>query len=106
MKMEEVSDRRTIPQNRKLWSMLADISAQVKWPVDGELVYMDSWDWKHVFTAALKKHQRVAKGIEGGFVMLGASTSKMNKAEMADLITLMDAFGIERGVKWSEVEPE
>jgi hypothetical protein len=104
MKMNEVTDRRTIEQNRKLWAMLRDVSAQVKWPVDGELVLMSDWDWKDVFSAALTKTQRVAKGIEGGFVMLGAHTSRMNKQEMADLITLMEAFGAQNGVVWSDVD--
>lgn len=104
MKLEEITDRRSVEQNKMLWAMLRDVSKQVQWPVDGELVYMNEWDWKDVFSAALKKHQRVAKGIEGGFVMLGAHTSRMTKAEMADLITLMEAFGAERGVVWGEPE--
>jgi hypothetical protein len=104
MKMNEITERRTVEQNKKLWAMLRDVASQVQWPVDGELVFMSEWDWKDVFSAALKKHQRVAKGIEGGFVMLGAHTSRMTKQEMADLITLMEAFGVERGVVWSEVE--
>lgn len=102
MKMEEVTDRRSTEQNRMLWACLRDVAQQVRWPVDGEMVLMSEWDWKDVFSAALKKHQRVAKGLEGGFVMLGCHTSRMNKAEMADLITLIQAFGSQHDVKWSE----
>lgn len=85
-----------------LWACLRDVAQQVKWPVDGELVLMSEWDWKDVFSAALKKTQRVAKGLEGGWVMLGVHTSKMTKAEMADLITLIRAFGANHDVVWSE----
>ena len=102
MKMEEVTIRRSVEQNKKLWAMLRDVSVQVKWPVDGEMVLMSEWDWKDIFSAALKKHQRVARGIEGGFVMLGAHTSRMTKAEMADLITLIEAFGAQHDVRWSD----
>jgi hypothetical protein len=40
-------------------------------------------------------------GLDGGFVVLGQSTSKMTKAEMCDLQTLMEAFGAEKGVRFS-----
>lgn len=88
---------RTLEQNARLWATLRDISEQVVWY--GQK--MDSESWKHVFTAALKKQQTVP-GIDGGFVVLGQSTSKMKVGEMRDLIELMNAFGAERGVNWSE----
>jgi hypothetical protein len=93
---------RSQEQNRRMWAMLNDVSRQVLWPVDGRTVKMDAEDWKHVFTAALKKHQRVAAGIDGGFVILGQSTKSMTIAEMGDLMTLIECFGAERGVEWSD----
>ena len=104
MKMEEVTDRRTVDQNSKLWPMLRDISKQVEWVVDGQATYMNEWDWKDVLTAALKKSQRVAKGIEGGWVMLGCHTSNMKKSEMAELIELAQMFGDSKEVNWSVEE--
>lgn len=88
---------RNLEQNARLWCTLRDISEQVVWY--GRK--MDSECWKHVFTAALKR-QETAPGIDGGFVVLGQSTSKMTVREMSELIELMNAFGAERGVKWSE----
>ena len=41
-------------------------------------------------------------GIEGGFVVLGLSTSNMTKQEMNDLQELISAFGAEHNVTWSE----
>ena len=92
---------RSQEQNQLMWSCLTDIARQVEWPVDGRMVKMDREDWKHVLSAGLKKTLRVAAGIEGGFVMLGQSTSRMTVAEMGDLITLIHSFGDSHGVKWS-----
>ena len=87
---------RSLEQNARLWAMLTDISKQVDWY--GRKLTPD--EWKHVFSAALKK-QDVVPGLDGGFVVLGLSTSKMTKAEMCDLQTLMEAFGAEREVRFS-----
>jgi hypothetical protein len=39
-------------------------------------------------------------GIEGGFVVIGAHTSKMTVPEMTELIELSTAFGTQQGVKF------
>ena len=88
--------KRSTEQNALLWSVLSDLAKQVQW-YDNKL---SSDDWKHMLTAVMKK-QRTIPGIDGGFVVLGSSTSKMTKPEMSELITLAHAFGDERGVKWS-----
>jgi hypothetical protein len=88
---------RSIEQNARLWAMLTDISRQVEWY--GKKMTPESW--KHVFSAALKKQEAVP-GIDGGFVVLGLSTSKMTIAEMRDMQEIMSAFGAERDVIWSE----
>jgi hypothetical protein len=95
-------DLRSLDQNAKMWAMLGDISSQVRWPVNGESVLMTSWDWKDLFTASLKKHSRVAMGLDGGFVILGGHTSRMTKSLMAEMIELMLAFGAERDVHWRD----
>ena len=81
--------------------MLTDVSNQVIWY--GQTLTAE--EWKHVFTAAFTK-QRVVPGIEGGFVALGQSTSKMTKAEMAELQTLIEAFGAQQNVKFTAQEYE
>lgn len=98
--------KRTLDQNAKMWPMLTDVSEQVLWPVDGELQYLFEEDWKDIFTAALRKHQRMAKGIDGGVVMLGSRTSKMKKPEFSDLVEIIYAFGSQKGVVWSEPKPK
>lgn len=88
---------RSSQQNRRLWATLRDVANQVEW--HGQK--LTSEDWKAIFTAALKG-QRSAPGINGGFVVLGQSTSKMRVGEFSDLLELINAFGTERGVNWSD----
>lgn len=95
-------EKRSLDQNSKLWPMLSDISRQVQWPVDGRIDYLTREDWKDILTAGLDKHQRVAPGIDGGFVMLGRRTSKMKKKQFSELIEFIYWFGSEKGVQWSE----
>ena len=88
---------RSLEQNARLWAMLTEISRQVVW----HSRKLTPEEWKHVFTAALSK-QDVVPGIDGGFVVLGKATSKMTKSEMAELQTLMEAFGAQQGVVFGE----
>lgn len=91
-------ETRTLEQNSRMWAMLTDVSKQVDWY--GKR--LDPEDWKHVFSASLRKLE-VVPNLEGtGFVALGLSTSKMTKAQMTDLMELMAAFGAEKGVRWSD----
>lgn len=100
--MNTLEPLRSIEANARMWAMLTDLSKQKQWPVDGELCWLSKEDWKVIISAGLKRHQRIAKGIEGGFVMLGVSTSKMKVGEMNDLIELLFSFGAEHGIAWSD----
>ena len=95
-------DLRTSAQNERMWAKLGDISKQVKWSVNGYLDYMSPGDWKDVFTSSLTKQQRVAQGLEGGWVLLGERTRQYSKARMSELIELIQLFGDSKGVVWSE----
>ena len=92
-------EKRSDAQNRRLWAMLADISAQVDWY--GQK--LTSEEWKDVFSASLKR-TKVVPGLDGGFVVCGQSTSKMTKAEMCELQELMEAFGAQQGVRFTAPE--
>lgn len=93
---------RTSAQNRKLWPMLHDVATQIQWRVDGRLMHLSENDWKDMFTCTLRRHQRVAEGIDGGSIFLGSSTSGMEKQEFSVLIELISHFGAEHEVHWSE----
>lgn len=88
---------RSLEQNSLLWALLADVSKQVDW--HGQKVASE--DWKHIFSASLKR-QRAVPGLDGGFVVLGQSTSKMSVKDMSELCELIQAFGAQQNVKWSQ----
>ena len=83
--------------NRKMWAMLRDVSQQVEWY--GRKLTDE--DWKHIFSAAVQKQDAVP-GIDGGFVVLGVSTRKQSQKWFSDLFEVMQAFGAEHGVRWTE----
>lgn len=87
---------------RKMWAMLADVARQRQWPVNGVMQWVPKEAWKDIFTAALVKEQRTAKGLYGGEVLLGESTSGMSQRKMGDLIELMNAWGANNDIVWSE----
>lgn len=97
--LEVRPEKRSDPQNRRMWAMLHDISEQVNWHGNR----LTDEEWKDVFTAALKR-QKVVPGLDGGFVVCGQRTSKMTKAEMAELQELMEAFGAQQGVRFRAPE--
>lgn len=94
-----IQDRtRSIQQNKMLWSCLGDVSRQVNW--HGR--WLDAESWKCIFTAALKQQDVVPNLAGNGFVVIGQSTSKMRVGEFAELLELIQAFGAEKNVKWSD----
>lgn len=90
-------DTRNLEQNAKMWACIGDIKQQVVW--HGR--YLDKESWKQMFVAALKG-QDVVPGINGGFVVIGGSSRKLPKRDFIDLIDLIQAFGVEHEVTWSE----
>lgn len=95
--IEEYTDSRTLEQNAKMWACLTDISKQVEWY--GR--YLTKTVWKEIITASLKGQETVP-GLDGNFVVIGASTSKMSIKEMCDVITCALAFGDSKGVKFKD----
>lgn len=93
---------RTLDQNAKMWPMLNDFADQVLWPIDGVPILLADHDWKALLTAAFERELRMAPGLHGGTVMLGASTSQYDKQKMSEFIEFMYAEGTERNVRWSE----
>lgn len=89
-------ETRSSEQNARMWAMLEDVARQVVW--HGRKLLKE--DWKHIFSAALKQQDAVP-GINGGFVVLGQSTSKMTVAQMGELMELIEAFGAQNEVQFS-----
>ena len=101
MVVEVRPETRSLEQNARLWAMLTDISKQVEWY--GHRLTPD--EWKDVFSASLKR-TKVVPGLDGGFVVCGQSTSKMTIAEMCEMQELMEAFGAQKGVRFTCPEVE
>lgn len=80
-------NKRTIPQNSKLWAMLSHLAGRFEW--HGKK--WDAYQWKDFFCDALSDHEYMP-GMTGTPVRLSRSTSKMDKETCADLITLILAF--------------
>lgn len=96
--IRERKTKRTSEQNRKLNAMCGDLAEQVLW--HGQAIGKD--DWRHMFVAAYRKEQRIVPGINGGFVVLGASSRKLTVSECSEVIEMIYAFGAEREVIWSD----
>jgi hypothetical protein len=91
--------KRTTDQNARMWAMLTDVARQV----DHHGLKLSADDWKLIFMAGLNQEMRLVPNIEGtGFVNLGRSSSDLSKAEMGDLMTLIEAFGAARGVEFHD----
>lgn len=96
---------RSIEQNKKLHGCLADISRQVehagmKWDVTV---------WKRLCTAAWLRETgetiQMIPAIDGkGIDILYERTSKLSIKKCADLISWVEAFGAEHGVRWSQAD--
>jgi hypothetical protein len=101
-RVEMKAVKRSLPQNARLWSMLGDVAEQVLW--HGQRLRPD--DYKLIFLDALKRELRVVPNLDGnGFVNLGRSSSDLSKAEMGDLMTLIEEWGARHGVVFHDPAP-
>lgn len=89
---------RSLEANALMWALLTDLSNQSDW----HGIKLSPDEFKDLLSAGLVK-SKVVPNIEGsGFVILGQRTSKMSKREMGDLIELIFAFGVDRGVVFAD----
>ena len=96
--------KRNLEQNALLWVLLSAFADQLVWPVNGAMVKLEPEEWKDILTAAYRREtQRVAMGLDGGMVMLGMRTSKLNKRQFAELIEFIQSVAVDRGVELGEV---
>lgn len=99
-RVEFKAAKRSLPQNAKLWAMLTEVAEQAEWA--GKKRTADQW--KDLFTGAFRADAdglEIVPGLNGGFMLLGLRTSDLSVAEMADLITFIEVWGLEHGVVFS-----
>lgn len=114
---------RTSEANARMWCLLTDLANQVGWKrarwrgdrmVDaGAYVLLadepaalriTKEQWKDITTAAMSS-PRMFAGIDGGLVAVGLSTSRMSGRQIRELCQLIEAFGAEKGVEFTEPPP-
>lgn len=93
---------RTIEQNALMWALLTEISRAKpegrSWPPE---------TWKAAFMHSLGHQIAFADGLDGsGPFPLGYRTSKLNKAQMSDLIETIYAYGATHGVRFENHHPD
>lgn len=96
--------KRNNMQNRLMWALLGEIASQLEWPCNGRMQKLSPEDWKDILSSGLHREQRIAQGIDGGFVLLGQRTSKMTKQQFVELIEFIRWFGAEKGIKFKADE--
>lgn len=95
--MRIAEPRRTGEQNDKMWAMLTDVSVAMP---EGRRMIPD--EWKAVFMQACGWEQQFLEGLDGRPFPAGFKSSRMTVRQMADLITYIQAYGDQHGVKWTE----
>lgn len=98
-----LSDEPSEELTKKLHAMCGDLSKQVKWSVNGNMVHMSRDDWRHFICAHVRPSQRVLPKVDGdGIVILGVSSKTLNKAEKCLAIELMYELGSRSSVRWTD----
>lgn len=95
---------RSLDQNALLWVLLTAFSEQLEWPVNGEKVKLAPDEWKDLLTGAFGEDTRIAKGLNGGMVILGTRTSQMGKRRFAEFIEFIQSVAADRGVRLTSLE--
>jgi hypothetical protein len=94
--------KRTVPQNARMWAMLSDVARAApegrRWTAE---------TWKAAFMHALGHEILWQPGLDGQTPFpAGFRSSRLSKAQMGDLITMIAEYGDRHGVRWSDPHPD
>ena len=93
--------KRTLDQNAKLHAMATDLMMQKP---EGRSYPLRVW--KVMALAMIGKKVEFHPALDGeGVVPVSPSTARLTKAECADMIEAMYAYGAIHGIQWSEPNP-
>jgi len=96
---------RSLEQNAASWPLLTQWAKQKEWPVNGKMTRLTAEEWKTILTAAFRNETgRIAQGLDGGMVLLGARTRDFTKKEFSDWLEFLYAASAQHGVKVQRVE--
>lgn len=108
VEFHDPAPKRSIEQNARFHAMCTDVARQMPWrDVFDRPFKMSMENWKRFFLAMWARAEGrgtlVVPNEDGtGFYDLSVKSSKLKVGEMADLMTLMEAFGAERGITFHE----
>ena len=101
-RVEFKADKRSLPQNDRMWAMLSDIATQKEH--NGRKYTPDMW--KVLMMHACGREVQFIPALDGKtFLPWGQSSSDLSKQEMTDLIEFMLAWGAENGVAFHDQPP-
>jgi hypothetical protein len=98
-RVEFKAPKRSLPQNDRMWAMLTEIAAQKTHagrkfsPPEWKVIFMHAWGREVQFVPSLDEHT---------FIPFAQSSSDLSVAEMAELITFMQAWGAQNGVDFHD----
>ena len=102
-RIEFKGEKRTLPQNDRMWAMLTDIATQKEHM--GKRYTPDQW--KVIFMHAAGREVQFIPALDGEtFIPWGQSSSDLSKQEMTELIECMFAWGAENGVVFHDPKEE
>lgn len=99
------TNKRTLEQNARLWAMLADIAEQV--PVRGHFQSKEAWHFR--FRIHFGYTGEVTPVRVDGIVVempLPRSSTEFSVGEMADYMTKIEAWAIDQGVIFQDLQAE
>lgn len=91
------AERRSSDQNALMWALLSDVSRSKP---QGRAHTPEVW--KELFMHACGHATQFEMGLNGQPFPVGFRSSRLTKAQMGDLITFIQAWGSENGVRWSD----
>ena len=86
---------RSLEQNARYWSLLTEISEQLK--PDGKQYSPETW---HEYMKARFIGKDVVT-IDGDITLVAKTSTTLKTTEFADYLTCVEAWGVEHGVKFS-----
>lgn len=96
---------RSSDANAAMWVYLQAFADQLMWPVNGQMTRLEPEEFKQILSAAFRQENvRLAQGLDGGMVMLGARTSKFSVREMSEFLEFLQATAAARGVEIDQRE--
>ena len=95
---------RSAEANARLHAMISDVAAQIEYMGKKRSVEF----WKGLFVSgweiATEQKPEIVAGIEGEFINIRQSTTKLSGRKMADLMQYIEAYGVSNGVRFGGIE--